>query len=72
MMTANRNWIRHFKRLLEDRQMTAPQLARRARISDGTIYHWLDGRTFPSRKTQAKVARILGVTVEYFVFGGQP
>jgi transcriptional regulator with XRE-family HTH domain len=54
----------NIKRLREAKDLTQEQLAKLLQCTTSTIYGWESGRHKPSRYGKAKLAEVLGVTVE--------
>ena len=56
------------RKLLDDRGLTIAELARKANVPKSNINSWLQGAS-PSLDQVDKVARFLGVPIEYLAFG---
>lgn len=73
----NHNFIMGFKENLKDelkyQGMLVKELADKSGVPKGTIDHYLAGKsTAPIAENAVKIARALGVTVEYLVTGEAP
>ena len=60
------------KQTLKQKDMTAAQLARATGISTRTIHNWVIGQTPRNLDQLLKVAKHLGVSVEYLCWGIEP
>lgn len=59
--------------ILEEMKSTASDVATRAGVSAGTLSRWMSGeRENPGVQELAKVARVIGVTVDWLCDGGSP
>jgi transcriptional regulator with XRE-family HTH domain len=52
------------EKTLRDKRMTISELSERARVSRGTLYHYIKGRRVPDRVALDRVARALGIEAE--------
>lgn len=60
---------RRLKKEREDRELTLSALGEQARISYVTLSNWETNKCYPNILTLADVAKALGVTLEYLIFG---
>lgn len=65
-------FIERLERLMEDKGLQQKDLAEKAGISSNGISTWKTTGTLPRADVAVKIARILGVTVEYLVTGCIP
>lgn len=65
-------FIERLERLMEDKGLQQKDLAEKAGISSNGISTWKITGTLPRADIAVKIARILGVTVEYLVTGCIP
>lgn len=56
-----------FKRLLEQKGVTAAQVARDTGISQVTFSDWKSGKSKPKADKLYKIAKYFGVSVEYLI-----
>lgn len=56
-----------FKKLLEERGVTAYQVAKSVGIPISSIYEWANGKHAPRVESLMKLADYFGVPLEYFV-----
>lgn len=56
-----------FKQLLKERDLNASQLARRLNISVGVVWKWCNDKSKPDVSYIAKIASILGVSLEHIL-----
>lgn len=57
--------VEKIKKLCSERQMSIAQLERQSEVSLGTICNW--NRSIPSVDKVARVAKVLGVTIEELI-----
>lgn len=60
--------VRNLKKILEERELSISELARKAGVPKSTIMTWLAGRT-PDLNQLDKVAQFLGTNIEALAFG---
>ncbi len=59
--------LERIKNLISDKKITIAELERRADLGNGTIRKW--DTSLPSADKIQKVAKILGVTIDYLING---
>ena len=59
--------LERIKNLISDKKITIAELERRADLGNGTIRKW--NTSLPSADKIQKVAKILGVTIDYLING---
>lgn len=61
----------NFRKLLEDRNITAYRVSKDTGISQTTLSDWKTGRAKPKADKLLILAKYFGVTVDYFLKKGQ-
>lgn len=62
-LEANQDFGPRLRRLLDDRELRASELARRVGVSANSVSSWTCGRSLPSGERLPAVARALGIGV---------
>lgn len=58
-----------FKRLCQEKNVTATEVARATGVSKGTFSHWKNGDYQPKTEKRRKIAEYFGVTLDYLDTG---
>lgn len=58
-----------FKSLLEQRRMTLKEISKKTGVPSSTLSEWLNNRTPKNPEQIQKVAKALGVSMHFFLFG---
>lgn len=58
-----------FKSLLEERRVALKEISRETGVSSSTLSEWLNNRSPKNPEQVQKVAKYLGVSLHYFLFG---
>lgn len=60
-----------YEKLRDARGVTDYRVAKETGLSSSTLADWKTGRHEPSLETLRKLAKFFGVTIDYFVNGGE-
>ena len=58
-----------FKSLIEQRRMTIREVSKKSGVPSSTLAEWLNNRTPKNPEQIQKVAKTLGVSMHFFLFG---
>lgn len=58
-----------FKKLLYERRLTLKEVSKATGVSNSTLSEWLNNRSPKNPEQTRKVAKFLGVSLHFFLFG---